>query len=87
MQKILDAIVDALLWIPRKLFELLMDGLGSLIEMIPVPSWFADATGYSAGIPAEIVFWVSPFELGYGVTVIMSAYLLRFIIRRLPIIG
>ena len=39
------------------------------------------------GLPAGVWFFVDFFALGYGLPLIISAYVARFLIRRLPVIG
>ncbi|MEJ1339155.1 MAG: hypothetical protein RPT95_13620 [Candidatus Sedimenticola sp. (ex Thyasira tokunagai)] len=78
---------DVLLWIPRKLFQEIMEGLSSLLDSIPVPDFFSNLASAWANISPQVLFYLSPFELGYGLTVIGIAYGLRFLIRRIPIIG
>lgn len=87
MQDMLDALVDALLWVPLKLWELLLDGLASVLESIPVPEWASGLSGLAGNIPSSVLYFAEPFNLGYGIAVLTSAYGIRFIIRRLPVIG
>jgi hypothetical protein len=44
---------------------------------------------YSAfsGLPAGVWFFLDFYNLGFGVPLIISAYVARFLIRRLPVIG
>ena len=81
-------------WLGEKLKELIdwvlsgiLNALASIIELIPVPAFFTDASSAFASIPSEIVFFMGPLELGYGIGVVLSAYTLRFIIRRIPLFG
>ena len=78
---------DKLLWVPRKLTELVLDGLALLIEAIPVPTWLANAGNYLAGIDPTIAFFLQGFRFAEGLTIIFAAYILRFLIRRIPLIG
>jgi hypothetical protein len=74
---------DAALWI----FSGIMDALAGLLSLIPVPAWVSDFAPAWAGLSGTVGYWVGPFQLGYGVSVIIGAYAIRFLIRRLPIIG
>lgn len=40
-----------------------------------------------SGLPAGVWFFLDFFNLGFGVPLILSAYIARFSIRRLPVIG
>lgn len=82
-----DWLRDLLLWVPRKIWELMLDGLASVIEAIPVPSWLADAGDAFSGLPSGVLYFVDALNLGAGMTIILGAYVLRFLIRRLPVIG
>lgn len=40
-----------------------------------------------AGIPADVWFFLDLFNVSAGVPLVLSAYVTRFIIRRIPVIG
>ncbi len=40
-----------------------------------------------AGIPAGVWYFLDLFRLDYGAPLVISAYVSRFLIRRLPVIG
>lgn len=82
-----DWLRDLLLWVPKKIWGLILDGLAAVINAIPVPDWLADAGGLFGALPDGVVYFVQAFELGTGLAVIVGAYVLRFLIRRIPIIG
>lgn len=75
------------LYVPRKVFEWLTDGIGSLIDGITLPAWWSSASGYLTGISSDVLWMLSWFEFGTGVGILVSAYGIRFLIRRLPIVG
>jgi hypothetical protein len=87
MQGFLDAITEVLLYIPRKVFGWLMDGLSALINSVPVPQFMTDLAGNASAIPPEVMFFVEPFGIDTGAAIIVTAYTLRFLIRRLPVVG
>ncbi|MES9872661.1 MAG: hypothetical protein ABW146_06105 [Candidatus Sedimenticola sp. 6PFRAG7] len=74
-------------WLGQKIFESIMDAAAKLIENIPVPSFFNTASAKIGQLGADVGYWIGPFELDFGVGVILTAYTLRFILRRIPIIG
>jgi len=55
-----------------------------VLESLPVPDFLNSA---SLTIPGTVSFWVGPFQLDYGLTVCLSAYVARFLLRRIPGIG
>ena len=38
-------------------------------------------------LPAGIIYFIDVFEIDVGITMLMSAHVTRFMIRRLPVIG
>lgn len=74
-------------WLPKKLYSVVMEALASFINAIPVPAFFTDASGAFSSIPSSVLWFASSLELGYGVTVVLSAYALRLVLRRIPFIG
>lgn len=66
-------------------YEGILSGLVGIISSIPVPSFLQNVSSYR--LPDVVVWAAEPFQLGYGVGIITSAYTLRFIIRRLPVVG
>lgn len=78
-------LIDLLLWVPQKLYGLVLDALATVFEAIPVPSWAASIS--FAGIDNAIAFFAEPFHIDLGLTVVAGATLTRFLIRRLPFVG
>lgn len=72
---------------PEWLFGKFADGVVAYYEAIPVPDFFATAQQAFANIPSEVIFFAEAFQIGTGVSMIFSAYLLRFVTRRIPLIG
>lgn len=67
------------------LFHTLMMGLVSLFESIPRPGFFD--TLATIQLPPDFYYFSELFQLGPGVQIVMSAYTIRFLIRRLPFVG
>lgn len=82
-----DWLRDVLLWVPQKLWDLLLDGLAAIIEAIPAPDFITNASAFFGGIPSGVAYFAAPFQLGTGVAFLVTAYVLRFLIRRIPVIG
>ena len=82
----LEWLLDALLWVPRKTYELLLDGLATVIEALPVPAFLQGADPF-ASLDAGVVFFAEAFAIPQGIQIRLTAYGLRFLIRRIPIIG
>jgi hypothetical protein len=67
------------------LYQLFLSGAASLVEIIPVPLFLQDIETIT--IPTGVAFFVEPFQLEYGIGIMVSAYVARFILRRIPFIG
>lgn len=73
--------------IPKEIFAGIMGALASVFESIPAPAFMSQANSFFSGIPSNIVFFFQFFAIGQGLAMITSALALRFIIRRIPLIG
>ncbi|MBE0507898.1 MAG: hypothetical protein IBX50_14495 [Marinospirillum sp.] len=60
-----------------------LNALASLLESIPLPDWFTHGT-VSVGSAG---YFIAMAEVPAGITMIISAYTIRFLIRRIPVIG
>lgn len=85
MEEFARWLLDALLWLPRQLFALLLDGLVAVIAAIPVPDW---VHYLDLGSAAAVMGWAfGVIRLKEGVAIVLGAYFIRFAIRRLPWFG
>ena len=84
---IVQFVVDFAQWMAVKVFTLIFDALIAVLSLIPVPEWLTGLSGNIAAIDPGILFFAAPFQLGTGIAWVVSAYLLRFLIRRIPLIG
>lgn len=66
------------------LWEQILLAVTYVLNLIPVPDWTQNT---DITLPDGVLWVVSVFEIQYGVTVMVSAITLRFIIRRIPFIG
>lgn len=82
-----DHLVDLLLWVPRKLFVGLLDGIVYLVGLIPVPDFSADLGSALSSVSPYIIYYWDFFALNFGLSVIFAAVVARFLVRRLPFIG
>jgi hypothetical protein len=44
-------------------------------------------TAAFAALPSGVWYWIDLFQLGTGLPIVLAAYVARFVIRRLPVIG
>lgn len=94
LQKLLDYlheiwnwIYNALMWLPRFTVHELLTGIASLLNGIPVPSFITNAASYINQLPSSFGYWFQLLHLGFGLQVVLSAMLLRWLIHKIPFIG
>lgn len=83
----LQWIYDFLLWLPRKLWQQLLEAFAAFFAAIPVPGFMTLAASYASSVPAEALWALDLFAVSTGLQMVLSALLLRFLIRRLPLVG
>jgi hypothetical protein len=76
-----DFFVDAMMWI----FETILYAFVVILELIPVPGWAVNVG--SLNLPDGVAWFASAFELPFGAAVMSSAWIIRFLVRRIPVIG
>jgi hypothetical protein len=87
LKMILDWLLGFIDWIGIELSKIFLAALAAIINAIPVPSWMANAGGAVANIPPGVAYFVQSMQISTGATIMVSAYIIRFVIRRLPFIG
>lgn len=76
---------DFFLYIPRWCYAHLVNDV-----IIPLLTWVFSLLpnfSQSTNFVNSVAYFLSPFQLGTGLTMIIGAYTLRFVIRRLPVVG
>jgi hypothetical protein len=84
---LVDSFFELILVFPQYIFQLIAEGVVLFFDWLPVPSFFSDAAGAFSGLPSDVIFYAQLFQVSEGITIVMGAYLIRFVIRRIPIIG
>ncbi len=82
-----DWLLTVLTWLPKKVWEWLMNALASALENISVPSWMASAQDSLNAVPSGVIWFANMLQIPSGIAIVLSALLIRFIIRRIPLIG
>ncbi len=82
-----DWLYDAALFLPRKVWSMILDGLATVVESIPVPDFVSQAHIGLASMSSTVVWLTDWAALPQGVGFVLSAYALRFALRRIPLIG
>lgn len=79
-------LLDIILWLPKKVFQWLVDVVELLMGWLPDIE-LADPSQLISGLGNDLLYFLTVFQFGYGVTAIFTALLARFILRRIPFIG
>lgn len=66
------------------LFFVCTEFISVLSPMLPDAS---NLSGALNGIPAGVWYFLDLFNISSGIPILLSAYLTRFVIRRIPVIG
>ncbi|MGE5648884.1 MAG: DUF2523 family protein [Bacillota bacterium] len=66
------------------LFFVTSEFIALLVPRLPDGSALTSALG---GIPASVWYFLDLFNVGAGIPIMLSAWVTRFIIRRIPLIG
>ena len=69
------------------LFGKILDALIAMLSAIPVPDFIQNAGSAIQQSFGYMTWGAGMLELEFGMAVCFGAYLLRFMIRRLPIVG
>ena len=84
---VLQWIKDFFIWLFQYIWAQILDALAAVISAIPVPDFVYQAQSAFASLSGNVLFFVQTFAFGEGVVMILAAYGIRFLIRRIPIIG
>lgn len=66
------------------LFFITTEFISLLSGLLPDSSALGGALG---GIPGDVWYFLDLFNVSYGIPLLLSAWSLRFIIRRIPVVG
>lgn len=74
-------------WALGLLYFIVLDFVPTLILWTGADSLLNDVFGMLGNIPSSVGYFLSAFNLGFGLKLVIGAYITRFLIRRIPIIG
>ena len=83
LEQILQFIVD----IPLAIGDWLWQGVLALMSSSIILSLLQSAGELFSTIDPSVWYFMGIMQLPYGITAVTSAYLLRFLVRRIPFIG
>jgi hypothetical protein len=84
---VMDWWLDLELWLPRKIGALVLDALASLIEAMPAPAAIETFTSNIGTAMSGAGYLAGIFAVKEGLALIAAAYVARFVLRRIPLIG
>jgi hypothetical protein len=87
LAKILLWLLDWLKWGAEWIWNELMGAFIAVLNAIPVPGWLSAAPGVIGAIPPSAAFFLQSLQVPSGLAIIIGAYVIRFIIRRIPLVG
>jgi hypothetical protein len=76
-------LVNFLEGLPLHIYTAMLSGLATVINWIPAPSFFGDLSGWIGSIPPLVAFLLGALQIGTLVTILVSAFTVRFLIRRI----
>jgi len=85
LQAAWDWVVTFFTWLGEAIFSAVVKAVTVVLAAIPVPTWFANID--FGGVPPAVAYFGGPFQIGTGIGIMVSAYTIRFLIRRIPVIG
>ncbi|WP_307941535.1 DUF2523 family protein [Pseudomonas mosselii] len=83
LQQIIQFLADIVIAVADWLWQAML----SLISSSSIVGLIEVAGGLFESIDPSVWYFMSIFQIPYGITVVLSAYVLRFLIRRIPFIG
>ncbi|SDU51500.1 DUF2523 family protein [Pseudomonas yamanorum] len=84
---IFQEIIQFIINIPVAIADWLYQALLDLISASFIVGLITSAGELFGGIDSSVWYFLSIFQIPFGISVVMSAYLLRFLVRRIPFIG
>ncbi len=87
VQRILAWLLQFVDWCLAEIFSVVLTALLAILNAIPVPAWVSNAGSSIASLPPGILYFSQALDFSFGISVALSAYGIRFLIRRLPVVG
>lgn len=84
---IISTVIQFLVDLPFKLIEWIWNAFIAFLDLLPIGSYLNQSAGLFSSIPSSVWFFMDMLQIKLGITTILGAYLIRFLIRRIPGIG
>ena len=69
------------------LYYVVLEFTPVIISLIGGDAFVQNINSALSSLPSGVLYFMSLFKLGTGLEIVLSAYVVRFIIKRIPIIG
>lgn len=80
-------LLDLLIYIPQQIFALFGQGFVAFFNLIPIPSFISSMQSYVDFLSTTMGYFFILLRLNSVSVIIIGAYIVRFIIRRIPLVG
>lgn len=87
LRSIIEWIIAFPEWVIRWVFFKFMEAFGVILGAFPAPQFLTDFATYAAALTGEVWWFLNMFKITEGFSMVISALMLRFLIRRLPVVG
>lgn len=67
------------------MFDSFLQSLVALLAAIPVPDFLQNVSQFQ--LPSGVVYIANQLQIDTGIAMLVGAYILRFLLRRIPFIG
>lgn len=84
---IIAQVWDWLVYVAWEVWDKILSAMGSLLAAIPAPAFYAQADNAICDGLQGLGSFLSGISFTGPLGLVISAYVLRFVIRRLPVIG
>ena len=81
----LDTLIDILLFVPRFLYNMILDGASAVFTSIPAPEFFQNIG--NMWVSSNINYFLDVFAVPECLTILVSATILRRLISFIPFIN
>lgn len=86
-QSFVEFWVDLVLLVPRLIVWGASEMMAAFVSSWSIESQFVDPMAFENGFTSDLIFFISVFEVPTGLGFIVSALVMRFVLRRMPVIG
>jgi len=87
INEVLKWLLDLVLWVPREIYAELMESVLGLLQELDTGEGVQLMSSSYGELDGFIRYVIAGLNLEYGLSILFGAYVIRFLIRRIPVIG